>query len=105
MAQSVKPRKIVFEDVIDDSDDDTFSERLSSLASEAGDRYTDITKAVSEALFKPTSTEASPITKIAASQYSSALSAASVALYGTQQGTGESVSSVVSSRYSEAVAA
>lgn len=105
MAQSVKERKIVFEDVIDDSDDDTFSDRLASLASEAGDRYGDITKAVSEAFFKPTSTEAYPITKVAASQYSSALSAASVALYGTTKGTGESVSSVVASRYAEAVAA
>lgn len=105
MAQSVKPRKIVFEDVIDDSDDDTFSERLASLASEAGDRYEDITKAVSEALFRPTSTDTLPITKVAASQYSSALSAASVALYGTAQGSAESVSSIVASRYAKAVSA
>lgn len=105
MAQSVKERKIILDDVIDDSDDDTFSEQLASLASQAGDRYSDITKAVSEALLKPTSTDKYPITKIAATQYSSALAAASVALYGTAQGTAESVSSLVASRYSDAVAA
>lgn len=105
MAQSVKARKIIFDDVIDDSDDETYSDKIQSMASEAGDRYSDITKAVSEALFKPTSTDKFPMTKVAASQYSSALSAASVALYGTEKGTGESVSSLVSSRYKDAVAA
>ncbi|KAF8861357.1 hypothetical protein BDZ45DRAFT_800082 [Acephala macrosclerotiorum] len=105
MAQHVEARQIIFEDVINDSDDEKFSEKLQSMASEAGDRYSDITKAVSEALLGTTSTEDFPMTKLAAEKYSSALSAASVALYGTEQGTGESVSSVVSSRYNDAVAA
>lgn len=105
MAQHVEARQIVFEDVVDDSDDVSFSEKIESLASEAGDRYSDITKAVSEALLGPTSTQTVHVTKLAAEKYSSALSAASVALYGTEQGTGESVSSVVASRYSDAVAA
>lgn len=105
MAQYVEARQIIFEDIIDDSDDDTFSERLQSMASQAGEKYTDITKAVSDALMGTTSTEEFPMTKLAASKYSSALSAASVALYGTEQGTGESLSSVVSSRYADAVAA
>ena len=105
MAQHVEARHIIFDDIVDDSDDETFSEKLQSLASQAGDRYSDITKAVSEALLKPTSSEEFPMTKLAAEKYSSALSAASVALYGSEQGTGESVSSVISSRYADAVAA
>jgi len=105
MAQHVEARKIVYEDIVDDSDDDSFSEKLQSLASEAGDRYSDITKAVSEAMLKPTRTEESPMTRLAADKYSSALAAASSVLYGTEQGTGESISSVVSSRYADAVSA
>jgi hypothetical protein len=104
MAQHVEARQIIWEDVID-SDDDTFSEKLQSMASQAGDKYADISKAVSEALVGATSTEEFPVTKLAAGKFSSALSAASVALYGTEQGTGESLSSVVSSRYADAVAA
>jgi len=105
MAQHVEARQIIFEDVVDDSDDTSFSEKLQSMASEAGDRYSDMTKAVSEALLGPTSTQIIHVTKLAAAKYSSALSAASVALYGTEQGTGESVSSVIASRYSNAVVA
>jgi hypothetical protein len=105
MAEHVEARQIVFEDIVDGSDDTSFSEKLQSMASEAGDRYSDITKAVSEALLGPTSTQTIHVTKLAADKYSSALSAASVALYGTEQGTGESVSSVIASRYSDAVAA
>lgn len=74
------------------------------MASQAGDRYADIKKAVSQALL-PTTTTTPPVTKIAAEKYASALSAASVALYGTEQGAGQSISSVVASRYDDAVAA
>jgi hypothetical protein len=105
MAEQVPTRQIILEDVVDDSGDSSFSEKLQSMASEAGDRYSDITKAVNEALIGPTSMQTVRITKLAAEKYSSALSAASVALYGTEKGTGESVSSVVASRYSDAVAA
>ena len=105
MAAEVPTRQIIFEDIVDDSDDTSFSEKLQSMTSEAGDRYSAMTKAVSEALLGPTSTQTVHVTKLAAEKYSSALSAASVALYGTEKGTGESVSSVVASRYSDAVAA
>lgn len=105
MAEEIPARQIILDDVVDDSDDTSFSEKLQSMASEAGDRYSDMTKAVSEALLGPTSTQTVHVTKLAAEKYSSALSAASVALYGTEQGVGESVSSVVASRYSDAVAA
>jgi hypothetical protein len=107
MAQSVEAKQIVFEDVIEDRDEDSFSENIQSMVSEAGDKFGDITKAVSEALLKPTSTGGTveTLTVLAADQYSSALSAASVALYGTEKGTGESISSVVTSRYADAVSA
>ena len=105
MAAEAPKRQIVFEDVVDDSDDASISEKLQSMASEAGDRFGDMTKAVSEALLGPTSTQTVHVTKLAAEKYSSALSAASVALYGSEKGTGETVSSAVASRYSDAVAA
>jgi hypothetical protein len=108
MAQSVEAKQIVYEDIIDESpDDDTYSEKIQSMASEAGDRFADITRAVSEALLKPTSTQGAveSVTSLAADQYSSALAAASSALYGPERGTGESVASAVSSRYADAVSA
>ncbi|TAQ87584.1 hypothetical protein B7494_g4088 [Chlorociboria aeruginascens] len=105
MAEPVERRNIIYDDIVDD--DDTFSEKIQSMASQAGDKFSDVTRAVSEALLKPTSTQGSmeSVTSLAAKQYSSALAAASSALYGAEQGTGESIASVASSRYSEAVAA
>lgn len=106
MAQFVEARQVIYEDVIDD-DDVSYSEKIQSMASEAGDTFSEITKAVSEALLRPTNTQGSlgSMTSLAAEQYSKALSAASVAYYGTQQGTGESIASIASSRYADAVAA
>lgn len=100
MAAHVEAREIIFDDVIDDSDEETYSEKIQSMASVAGDRFSDMTRAVSEALLKPSSTK-----KLGAEQYSSALAAASSVLYGTEQGIGESVASVATSRYSDAVSA
>jgi hypothetical protein len=107
VAQSVEGKKIVLDDVVEDRDENSFSEKIQSLASEAGDKFADVTKAVSEALHRPTATGGAveTVTVLAAEQYSSAFHAASVALYGTQQGAGESVASVVSSRYADAVSA
>ena len=107
MAQFVEAKQIIYEDTIDDSDDDSYSEKIQSMASEAGDRFAEITKAVSDALLKPTSTQGASesLTSLAAEQYSSALAAASSALYGPKQGAGESLASVVSGQYSDAVSA
>ncbi|ESZ92239.1 hypothetical protein SBOR_7365 [Sclerotinia borealis F-4128] len=107
MAAHVEARQIIFDDVIDDSDEETYSEKLQSMASVAGDQFSDMTRAVSEALLKPTSTQGSveSVTKLAAEQYSSALAAASAVLYGTEPGTGESIASIATSRYADAVAA
>ncbi|KAH8586282.1 hypothetical protein B0O99DRAFT_74902 [Bisporella sp. PMI_857] len=106
-AQFVEARQIIFDEIIQESDEDTFSEKIQSMASAAGDRFADITNAVSEAILQPTRTgvNVETVTVLAAEKYSSALSAASVALYGTQQGSGENISSLVSSRYADAIAA
>ena len=105
MAQKVGARQPVLDDVV--NDDETYSEKMQSMVSKAGDKYADLTRAVSDALLQPTSTQGSveSITSIASEQYSSALAAASSVLYGTEQGTGESVISVASGKYAEAVAA
>ena len=107
VAQSVEAKKIILDDVIEDHEENLFSEKIQSMASEAGDKFADVTKAVSEALHRPTGKGdlVERVTVLAAEQYSSALHAASVALYGTEQGAAESVASVVTSRYADAVAA
>lgn len=105
MAQKVGERKPILDDVIDE--DATYSEKIQSMVDQAGDKYADITKAVSEALLKPSSTQGSveSISSVANEQYSSAFAAASSVLYGTRQGTAESVTSVAAGKYAEAVAA
>ena len=105
MAQKVGERKPILDDVVDD--DTTYSEKIQSMVEQAGDKYADITKAVSEALMGPASTQGSveSMSSVADAQYSSALAAASSVLYGTQQGTAESVTSVAAGKYAEAVAA
>ncbi|KAL8762672.1 MAG: hypothetical protein Q9184_001379 [Pyrenodesmia sp. 2 TL-2023] len=105
MAQAVKEQKPIMDDAIDE--DATYSEKMQNIIGEAGDRYADVTRAVSEALLKATSTQgtAESVTSIANEQYSKALAAASSALYGTQQGAAESMTSVAAEKYSDAVAA
>lgn len=105
MAQKVGERKPILDDVVDD--DATYSEKIQSMVDQAGDKYADITNAVSEALLKPASTQGSveSMSSVADEQYSSALAAASSVLYGTRQGTAESVTSVAAAKYAEAVAA
>lgn len=90
MAQSVEAREPVFDDFIDDSDDTTYSERIQNLVSGAGAKYADITRAVSEAILKPTSTQGTveQVTSLAIEQYESAIAAASSVLYGAKPGTG-----------------
>lgn len=105
MAQKVGEQKPILDDVVDD--DATYSEKLQSMVYQAGEQYADVTNAVSEAMFKPTSTQGSveSMTSLASEQYSSALAAASSALYGTRKGNVESMTSVASGKYAEAVAA
>lgn len=108
MAQKVgNQQQPILDDIITDDEEGAHSETLQSIVNNAGDKYSDVTKAVSEALFKSASSQGSveSATSVAEDQYSSALAAASRVLYGTQKGTVESVTSIASERYSEAVAA
>jgi hypothetical protein len=107
MAQKVEAKQIIYDDIIDDSDDMSYSEKIKSAVSEAGDRAAQLTKAISEAMFNPTSTQgtAESVTSLASEQYERALSAASSVLYGTEQGTVESMASVASDKYAQAVIA
>jgi hypothetical protein len=105
MAQKVSASTPIFDDVIDDSDETTFSEKVQSVVNDAGDRYADVTKAVREALLGTTQGTVESVSSVAGEQYSSALAAASSVLYGTSQGTAESVTSVASEKYSQAVSA
>lgn len=106
-AQFVEARDILYDDIIEDDTEENFSYKIQSMASEAGDKFGDVTKAVSEALLGTKTTQGSveSVTSVASEQYSSALDAASKVLYGTPLGTGESLASAASSRYSEAVSA
>ena len=107
MAQEVGEQKPIFDDIISDDEDATYSEKLHSMVGQAGDKYAEVTKAVSEALAKATSTQGTveSASSVADEQYSKALSAASSALYGTQQGTAESATSVAAGKYAQAVSA
>lgn len=108
MAQKVgNQQQPILDDIISDDEEGTYSETLQSIVNKAGEKYSDVTKAVSEAILKPASDQGSveSATSVAEDQYSSALAAASRVLYGTQKGTVESVTSIASERYSEAVAA
>ena len=107
MAQKVEERITIYEEVIDEDDDNSYTEKVQSIVNQAGDKYADATRAVSEALYPATKTQSSveSIRSVANEHYSSALEAASKVLYGEPQGTGESISGVASSRYAQAVSA
>ena len=105
MAQKVSSTGPIMDDIIDDDTAGTYSEKLQSIVNEAGDRYTDVTKAVSEALYGTTQGTVESMSSVAADQYSSALAAASSALYGTTPGVAESIATGASDRYSQAVSA
>jgi hypothetical protein len=105
MAEKASSTGPIFDDIIDHSEGSKYSERMQSVINEAGDRYADVTKAVSEALFGTSQGTLESVTSLASEQYSSALAAASSILYGSAPGTGESIASVASAKYSDAVAA
>ncbi|KAJ4355372.1 uncharacterized protein N0V89_003388 [Didymosphaeria variabile] len=100
-------REVVFDDVIDDDEDDTYSQKIQSLVADAGDRASDLSRAVSQALLQPTKTQgtAESVTSLASEQYVAALAAASSVLYGTQQGAVDSATSVASDKFASAVTA
>jgi hypothetical protein len=93
----------------DDDEDETLSEKIESFVSAAGDRASDLTSAVNEALkgltATPTQGTVESVTSIAGDKVAAALSAASEALYGTTPGVLESASSVAVDKYAQAVTA
>jgi hypothetical protein len=99
-------KEIIFDDVLED-DDETYSQKIQNMVAGAGDRAADLTRAVSEALLRPSSTQGTvaSVTSLANEQYAAALAAASNILYGTQQQPIESLSSVASDKYAAAVTA
>ncbi len=107
MAQKVVGQKPILDDVIIDDDDTTYSEKLQGMVNQAGAQYADITKAVSEALMRATTTQGNieSASSVADDQYSRALSAASSVLYGSETGAVESATSAAAGRYAQAVAA
>jgi hypothetical protein len=106
MAANVQSgRQVVLDN--DFVDDDTFADKIQSMMSAAGDKASDLTNAISEALIKPTHTPGSveSVSSLASEQYAKAMSAASSVLYGTTPGAVESLSSAASNQYEQAVAA
>ena len=107
MAQKVGEQKPILDDVFNDDDDTTYSEKIQSMVNQAGDRVADVTKAVSEALMKATSTQGTieSASSVADEQYSKALAAASSVLYGTETGAFDSATIVAAGKYAQAVEA
>ncbi|OAL38538.1 hypothetical protein AYO20_02188 [Fonsecaea nubica] len=105
MASEVKGSIPILDDVFDNSEESTFSDNIQSVINEAGDRYAEVSRAVSEAMFGTSQGKVESITSVAGEQYSSALAAASNVLYGTPTGTAESLASAASEQYEQAVAA
>ncbi|ORY12981.1 hypothetical protein BCR34DRAFT_282444 [Clohesyomyces aquaticus] len=108
MAQVLaEAREIVFDDIIEDDDADSYSQKVQSIVGDAGDRAADLTKAISEALYGPSKTQGSmeSVTSLASEQYEKAMSAASSVLYGTEQQAAESITSVASDKFAQAVTA
>lgn len=106
-AQTVSVRKIEIEEVIEDDDTPSYSDKIQSLAHEAGDGLHHMTEAVREALLRSPSSQASAAsesaTPVAGARYSSALSAASSILYGTESKTTDGFASVASEKYAQAI--
>lgn len=98
------------EPILDDDIVDTgasYSERLQSMANDAGDYASQLTQAVEQALKGATSTQGSveSVTSLASVQYQSAIAAASKALYGTQANAVEKGTSAAHEQYLSAVTA
>jgi hypothetical protein len=106
MAQvMVQAREIVFDDEVDE--DETYSHKLQDMIYEAGGRAAELSKAVSQAILRPTQTQGSmeSVSSLASEQYEAAIAAASKALYGTEQHPIESMTSVAADKFAAAVTA
>lgn len=93
--------------VFDDEDETSFADHIKSLASEAGERYAEATRAVGDAFFAQPSAPSygDQAASMASEQYSRALEAASSVLYGTTPSAGEQIATAASEKYEQAVSA
>ncbi|KAL5118724.1 hypothetical protein ACEQ8H_003401 [Pleosporales sp. CAS-2024a] len=102
-------KQVIFDEPLDDGDDDkgTVAQKLQNVLADAGDRAAQLSRAVSEALVRATTTQGAveSATSLASEQYERALAAASSVLYGTPQPAVESAASVASQRFAQAVTA
>lgn len=107
MAQVVPEARgpILDDDIVDTGA--SYSERVQSMANDAGEYASQLTQAVQDALKGATSTQGSveSVTSLASEQYQSAIAAASVALYGTQANAVEKGTSAAHEQYLSAVTA
>lgn len=103
-AQVVTHQVPIFDE---DEDDTSFAEHIKSLASEAGERYAEATRAVGDAFFVQPSAPSygDQAASMASEQYSRALEAASSVLYGTTPSAGEQIATAASEKYEQAVSA
>lgn len=105
MAQAVpEVREIVFDDEIEEGD--TYSDKVQSIMSKAGDHASYLTQAVQDAI-KPTTTQGKvqAASSLANDQYLSAVEAASSMFFGEEETMPESMARVASERYTQAVQA
>ena len=107
MAQEFEGRVPIFDAVINEEDDDSYSAKLQDIAGKASKNYADVTQAVLDAMFKATATQGTvqSVTSVANAQFAGALAAASSAIYGPEPSVTDQVSDAVQDRYAAAVAA
>jgi len=100
-------KQIIFDDELDEDEDDSYSVKLQNVVADAGDRATELSRAVSEALLGPTNAQGTveSATSLASEQYKKAIAAASSVLYGTEQRPLESATSIASEKFAQAVTA
>lgn len=93
--------------VLDEEFEDTWTDKINSILDAAGDKASDLTSAVSQALSRPTKTQGTieSITSLASKQYAEALFAASSVIFGTPQPAVESLTSAASDKLAAAVTA
>ena len=106
MAQEVPVQKPILDDEASE-EDSKFSETVQSLFDQAGDKYEDIAKAVTEALKIPSPTKGNleKASSMADEEFQDAFSAASSILFGTEKGATEQATSMAAEKWVEAMAA
>jgi hypothetical protein len=100
-------QQIIFDEPLDDDDEDSIAKKLQNVAANAGSRAEELSRVVSSALLGPSKTQGTieSASSLASEQYERAMAAASSVLYGTQQPAVESATSVAAERFAQAVTA